>query len=63
MSKTAQLHFNGEKYEIPVVEGTENEKALDISKLRSESGLITIDRGFKDTEAILLKNLLKNLIF
>ena len=49
MSKTAQLHFNGEKYEIPVVEGTENEKALDISKLRSESGLITIDRGFKNT--------------
>jgi citrate synthase len=49
MGETAQLHFNGAKYEIPIVEGTENEKALDISKLRSTSGLITIDRGFKNT--------------
>tara|TARA_B110001454_G_C12699104_1_gene425776 strand:+ start:386 stop:1672 length:1287 start_codon:yes stop_codon:yes gene_type:complete len=49
MSRTAQLHFNGEEYEIPVIEGTEKEKALDISKLRSQSGLITLDKGFKNT--------------
>ena len=49
MSKTAKLHFENKIYELPVIEGTENEKGLDISKLRSDSGLITIDRGFKNT--------------
>ena len=49
MSKTAELHYDGKSYQIPVVVGTENEHALDISRLRGESGLITIDRGFKNT--------------
>ncbi len=49
MAETAELHFNGEVYQLPVVEGTENEKALDISKLRGQSGLITLDPGFKNT--------------
>ena len=49
MAETAELHFNGEVYQIPVVKGTENEKALDISKLRGQSGLITLDAGFKNT--------------
>ncbi len=49
MSKTAKLHYENKIYELPVIEGTENEKGLDISKLRSDSGLITIDRGFKNT--------------
>ncbi len=49
MSDFAELHFNGEVYKIPIIEGTENEKALDISKLRGESGLITIDPGYKNT--------------
>lgn len=49
MSEKAELHFNGNIYEIPIVEGTENEKALDISKLRGQSGLITLDYGFKNT--------------
>ena len=49
MSDTAELHYNGEVYQIPVVTGTENEKALDISKLRGSSGLITIDPGYKNT--------------
>jgi len=40
MSDFAELHFEGEVYKLPVVEGTENEKALDISKLRGQSGLI-----------------------
>ena len=48
-SKKAELLFDGKTYEIPVTVGSENEHALDISKLRSESGLITIDRGFKNT--------------
>jgi citrate synthase len=49
MSKKAELHYDGKVYEIPVVIGTENENAIDISKLRGESGLITLDRGFKNT--------------
>lgn len=49
MSQTAQLQFDGKSYEIPVIEGSENEKALDIKKLRAESGLITIDPGYKNT--------------
>ena len=49
MSKKAELHYDGKTYQIPVVEGTENEKALDISTLRAESGLITLDKGFKNT--------------
>lgn len=49
MSETAELIYNGKKYELPVIEGTENEKAVDISKLRAQSGLITIDSGYKNT--------------
>ncbi len=49
MSKKAELHYDGKVYEIPVVIGTENENAIDISKLRGKSGLITLDRGFKNT--------------
>jgi len=49
MGKKAELHYEGKVYEIPVVTGSENENALDISKLRGQSGLITLDRGFKNT--------------
>ena len=49
MVKKAELHYNGKVFDIPVVTGTEDENALDISKLRGESGLITLDRGFKNT--------------
>ncbi|GGE05949.1 citrate synthase [Psychroflexus salis] len=46
----ASIEFEGKKYELPVVTGTENENAIDISKLRaSTGGLITLDRGFKNT--------------
>ena len=49
MSEKAELHFKGKVYQLPIVEGTQNEQALDISRLRTESGLITIDVGFKNT--------------
>lgn len=49
MSKTAELTFDGKKYELSVIEGTENEKAIDISNLRAQSGLITLDPGYKNT--------------
>ncbi len=51
MSKTAQLHYDGKVYELPIVEGTENELALDISKLRDQTGFITLDIGYKNTGA------------
>ena len=49
MSEIAKISVGGNTYELPVVEGTENEKAIDISKLRAQTGYITIDTGFKNT--------------
>lgn len=49
MSETAKIELNGQVYELPVIEGTENEKAIDVSKLRDLSGYITLDRGYKNT--------------
>jgi len=49
MSEKATLQVNVEKYEFPVVEGTENELAIDIKTLRSSSGIITLDPGYKNT--------------
>jgi citrate synthase len=49
MSDKAELHYKGNVYQIPVIEGTKEEKALDVSRLRAESGLITLDKGFKNT--------------
>lgn len=51
MSETAELKFGGASYQLPVVEGTENEKAIDITNLRAQSGLITLDSGYKNTGA------------
>lgn len=51
MSKTAHLKYNDKIYELPVVEGTENEEGIDIGNLRSSSGLITLDPGYKNTGA------------
>ena len=49
MSKFAELHIDGNTYKLPIIEGTEEERGLDISKLRAETGLITLDIGFKNT--------------
>jgi citrate synthase len=50
MSDTAILEINGHKYEFPIIEGTENEQAIDISSLRAKTaGVTTIDPGFKNT--------------
>ena len=51
MSKNAILELDGKKYEFPVIVGTENEVAIDISKLRDLSGAITLDQGYKNTGA------------
>ena len=49
MAKKVELHYNDNIYKFPVITGTENEEGIDISKLRSDSALITLDRGFKNT--------------
>ena len=50
MSKKASLEINGESFDFPVIQGTEQEQAINISSLRAATGgLITIDPGFKNT--------------
>ena len=51
MAKTAELIINGKSYKFPIVEGTENEIAVDISTLLEDSGAITLDLGYKNTGA------------
>jgi len=49
MSEVAKLEIEGKIIEIPVITGSENEKALDISSLRKDTGYITLDNGFVNT--------------
>ena len=49
MGKSAKIEFDGKSYTFPVITGSENEKAIDINQLRSETGLITYDPGYKNT--------------
>ncbi len=49
MSETARIILDGKEYELPVFEGSEGEKAIDISKLRAMTGYITLDSGYKNT--------------
>ena len=49
MTETATLRYNGANIELPVVVGTQNEKAIDIRDLRAQSGLITLDDGYGNT--------------
>ncbi|MFO0609064.1 MAG: citrate synthase [Polyangiales bacterium] len=48
MSKTT-LQYNDKTYEYPVTIGTESEPGIDISKLRGQTGLVTLDPGFVNT--------------
>jgi len=51
MSEVARIELDGKIYELPVITGTENEKAIDISKLRDLTGYVTLDTGYKNTGA------------
>ena len=51
MADVAKLIVDGKEYELPMVTGSEGERAIDIAKLRKESGLITLDYGFGNTGA------------
>jgi citrate synthase len=49
MSKTATLEIDGQKIDLPIIVGSENEVAIDINKLRDLSGVITLDPGYKNS--------------
>jgi citrate synthase len=49
MSDTATLTVDGRIFELPIITGTEGERAIDISNLRRDTGLITLDSGFANT--------------
>jgi citrate synthase len=51
MSKTAELIIDGKSYTFPIIEGTENEIAVDISDLLEKTGAVTLDLGYKNTGA------------
>ncbi|GAB3917308.1 citrate synthase [Larkinella terrae] len=51
MSNTAELSVDGKTYQFPTVVGSEQEKAIDISNLRDQTGYVTLDKGYKNTGA------------
>jgi citrate synthase len=55
MANTATLKIEGKELQLPVIIGSEGEKAVDIGKLRAETGYITFDDGFGNTGSCLSK--------
>lgn len=53
MDEFATLTYNGKEVKLPVITGSEGEKAIDISSLRAESGFITMDPGYANTGSCL----------
>lgn len=51
MANSAELTVDGKSFSFPVLEGSEHEKAFDISSLRDQTGYVTLDRGYKNTGA------------
>lgn len=47
------LNYDGNSYEYPIVDSTIGDRGIDISKLRDQTGLITLDLGYKNTGATL----------
>ena len=48
-NQNAEITFDGQSVDVPVVVGSEGERGLDISKLRAQTGLVTLDNGFVNT--------------
>ena len=49
MTRKAVLNIDGKQIELPVIEGTEGETAIDITRLRAQTGLLTYDPGYGNT--------------
>lgn len=50
-AKTATITVEGKSFEVPLIVGTEQEKGIDVSNLRQQTGLITLDSGYMNTGA------------
>ncbi|MBI2826464.1 MAG: citrate synthase [Planctomycetia bacterium] len=48
---SAKLRLGDQEIDLPIIEGTEQERAVDISHLRAETGFITLDEGYVNTGA------------
>jgi citrate synthase len=51
MDDFVTLTYDGKTYKLPVIIGTEGERAIDITQLRADTGFITLDPGFANTGA------------
>jgi citrate synthase len=51
MTETASLKLGDQSIDLPVIVGTENEKAIDVSSLRQKTGYVTLDNGYMNTGA------------
>ncbi len=51
-AKSAELSIGNCRLELPLVAGTENELAIDISELRNQTGAITLDEGYRNTGSV-----------
>jgi len=49
MANNVKIIYNNQSYSFPIIEGSENEKAIDIKQLRAKTGFITYDPGYKNT--------------
>ncbi len=49
MTEMARIEIDGKSYEFPILTGSEGERAIDVSRLREQTGCITLDPGFKNT--------------
>jgi citrate synthase len=52
-TEVARLQLGDREFELPVVVGTENERGIEISNLRSATGHVTLDEGYVNTGATL----------
>jgi len=52
MPNVAELRINGKSLELPIVVGSEGEKAIDIRQLRAQTGYVTLDQGFMNTGSV-----------
>ncbi len=48
----AELNLDGTSIELPIVMGTENERAVDIKSLRASTGWVTLDEGYRNTASV-----------
>jgi len=55
MTKTVRFDLDGKEVELPIIEGSEGEKAVNIAELRNQTGYITLDDGYGNTGSCLSK--------